>query len=105
MTWRNAAILLDEFPVRRGPPERDLYLAFKENKKTKDELFKDSCKKPTAMVESENSGEESSKGKTTLTAAPAKKRHTGCSFCILDTDNSPIPDFSQNEDVIGLITM
>ncbi|WZZ58793.1 hypothetical protein YC2023_058900 [Brassica napus] len=28
MMWKNAAILLDEFPVRRGYPQRALYLAF-----------------------------------------------------------------------------
>ncbi|CDY71735.1 BnaCnng74200D, partial [Brassica napus] len=52
---------------------------------------------------SEN-GEEQ-QGKTTLTAAPAKKRHRGCSFCILDIENSPIPDFPPNEEVVGVITM
>lgn len=53
---------------------------------------------------SEN-GEEQQQGKTTLTAAPAKKRHRGCSFCILDIENSPIPDFPPNEEVVGVITM
>ncbi|KAK8551858.1 hypothetical protein V6N13_120291 [Hibiscus sabdariffa] len=39
-------------------------------------------------------------------ATPAfKKRHRGCSYCILDVENSPIPDFPSNEEVVGVITM
>ncbi|XWS24362.1 hypothetical protein CRYUN_Cryun28dG0095200 [Craigia yunnanensis] len=39
-------------------------------------------------------------------ATPAfKKRHRGCSYCILDTENAPIPEFPSNEEVIGVITM
>lgn len=34
-----------------------------------------------------------------------KKRHRGCSFCILDVENSPIPEFPPNEEVVGVITM
>ncbi|GKV29909.1 hypothetical protein SLEP1_g38783 [Rubroshorea leprosula] len=34
-----------------------------------------------------------------------KKRHRGCSFCILDIENSPIPEFSSSEKVVGVITM
>ncbi|GAB4852018.1 DUF21 domain-containing protein At1g47330 [Ancistrocladus abbreviatus] len=34
-----------------------------------------------------------------------KKRHRGCSFCILDLDNAPIPEFPPNELVVGVITM
>ncbi|GLT58039.1 hypothetical protein SLA2020_309650 [Shorea laevis] len=34
-----------------------------------------------------------------------KKRHRGCSFCILDIENSPIPEFSSSEEVVGVITM
>ncbi|KAF3446313.1 hypothetical protein FNV43_RR11492 [Rhamnella rubrinervis] len=36
---------------------------------------------------------------------PYKKRHRGCSFCILDIENSPIPEFPPNEEVVGVITM
>ncbi|PIN13089.1 putative membrane protein [Handroanthus impetiginosus] len=39
-------------------------------------------------------------------ATPAfKKKHRGCSFCILDLDTSPIPEFSPNQEVVGVITM
>ena len=34
-----------------------------------------------------------------------KKRHRGCSFCILDIENAPIPEFAPNEEVVGVITM
>ncbi|KAJ1384945.1 CNNM, transmembrane domain [Sesbania bispinosa] len=39
-------------------------------------------------------------------ATPAfKKRHRGCSYCILDIDNAPLPVFPPNEVVVGVITM
>lgn len=39
-------------------------------------------------------------------ATPAfKKRHRGCSYCILDVDNAPLPVFPPNEMVVGVITM
>ncbi|KAI4366372.1 hypothetical protein MLD38_022259 [Melastoma candidum] len=34
-----------------------------------------------------------------------RKRHRGCSYCILDIENSPIPEFPPNEVVVGVITM
>ena len=34
-----------------------------------------------------------------------KKRHKGCSFCILDVEKAPIPEFPFNEEVVGVITM
>ena len=38
-------------------------------------------------------------------AVPAfKKRHRGCSFCILDVENAPLLEFPSNE-VVGVITM
>lgn len=44
--------------------------------------------------------------KKSLSAAPAfKKRHKGCSFCILDLENTPIPEFPPNEVVVGVISM
>lgn len=39
------------------------------------------------------------------TPASFKKRHQGCSYCILDIVNSPIPEFPSNEEVVGVITM
>ncbi|KAF9609835.1 hypothetical protein IFM89_018777 [Coptis chinensis] len=38
-------------------------------------------------------------------APGSKKRHRDCSYCILDVENSPIPEFSSNEQVVGVITM
>ena len=39
-------------------------------------------------------------------ATPAfKKRHRGCSYCILDIENAPIPEFPSNQEVVGVITM
>lgn len=39
-------------------------------------------------------------------AMPAfKKRHRGCSYCILDIDNAPLPVFPPNEVVVGVISM
>lgn len=39
-------------------------------------------------------------------ATPAfKKRHRGCSYCILDLDNAPLPVFPPNEVVVGVISM
>ena len=34
-----------------------------------------------------------------------KKRHTGCSFCILDVENVPLPVSPFGEEVVGVITM
>ncbi|GMH04159.1 hypothetical protein Nepgr_005998 [Nepenthes gracilis] len=36
---------------------------------------------------------------------PFKKRHRGCSFCILDIENSPIPEFPPNKVAVGVISM
>ncbi|VFQ65727.1 unnamed protein product [Cuscuta campestris] len=44
--------------------------------------------------------------KATEDQIPAfKKRHRGCSFCILDLDKTPIPEFPPNQEVVGVITM
>lgn len=34
-----------------------------------------------------------------------KKKHRGCSHCILDLENSPIPEYPPNHEVVGVITM
>lgn len=34
-----------------------------------------------------------------------KKSHRGCSFCILDLDNNPVPTYPSNQIVVGVITM
>lgn len=33
------------------------------------------------------------------------KRHRGCSFCILDVEDVPLPVFPENQVVVGVITM
>lgn len=43
--------------------------------------------------------------KKNIGAASCKKRHKGCSPCILDVENSPLPVFPSNEVVVGVITM
>ncbi|XP_050366868.1 DUF21 domain-containing protein At1g47330 [Argentina anserina] len=46
------------------------------------------------------------KSKKSPPATPAfKKRHRGCSFCILDIENGPIPVFPPSQKVVGVITM
>lgn len=34
-----------------------------------------------------------------------KKKHRGCSFCILDLEKTPIPEFPPNQEAVGVITM
>lgn len=43
--------------------------------------------------------------KSPPTTPAFKKRHRGCSYCILDIENTPIPEFPSNEEVVGVITM
>lgn len=53
-----------------------------------------------------NSGGQGQQMKKSPPSTPAfKKRHKGCSFCILDVENAPIPEFAPNEEVVGVITM
>lgn len=50
--------------------------------------------------------DEEQQAKRSPPSTPAfKKRHKGCSFCILDLDNNPIPKYPSNEIVVGVITM
>ncbi|XP_060199671.1 DUF21 domain-containing protein At1g47330 isoform X1 [Lycium barbarum] len=45
-------------------------------------------------------------GKKTPPPTPAfKKKHKGCSFCILDLENTGIPEIPPNQEVVGVITM
>ncbi|XP_021900671.1 DUF21 domain-containing protein At1g47330 isoform X2 [Carica papaya] len=93
--------------------------------------FKDSCRKPRSQPEAslrkdvnatthnlgvkpesedaqtkgaKNDGGQQEK-KSTAAATASKKRHRGCSYCILDIENAPIPEFPPNEEVVGVITM
>lgn len=50
--------------------------------------------------------DESQHVKKSPSATPTfKKRHKGCSYCILDIENNPVPEFPSNEVVVGVITM
>ncbi|PNY02540.1 DUF21 domain-containing protein at1g47330-like protein, partial [Trifolium pratense] len=89
--------------------------------KDKDQLeFKDSCRNKGksapldkgAMLESHDTLTAGNKidGGPQVKKSPAatpsfKKRHRGCSYCILDLDNAPLPVFPPNEEVVGVISM
>lgn len=51
-----------------------------------------------------NDGDQQAKRSPPSTPA-FKKRHRGCSFCILDLENNPIPKYPSNQIVVGVITM
>ncbi|KAI4336884.1 hypothetical protein L6164_015361, partial [Bauhinia variegata] len=88
--------------------------------------FKDSCKnkgekasldggintKDGAKLESHDTlttaakiGGGPEKKKSPAVTPAYKKRHRGCSYCILDIENAPLPSFPLNEVVVGVITM
>ncbi|GAY43087.1 hypothetical protein CUMW_071890 [Citrus unshiu] len=94
------------------------------NEKKEGELFKDNCKKPRGQPEKSSekvdngvtaAGQnlrnklESKDAQQTKKVPPAtptfNKRHRGCSYCILDFENGPFPDFPSNEEAVGVITM
>ncbi|KAI9113303.1 hypothetical protein K1719_015828 [Acacia pycnantha] len=76
--------------------------------------FKDSCKNKgrkaspvngakMEMIESSDGGPQVKKSPPVT--PPFKKRHRGCSYCIMDLENAPLPTFPPNELVVGVITM
>ncbi|XP_050878972.1 DUF21 domain-containing protein At1g47330 isoform X2 [Lathyrus oleraceus] len=77
--------------------------------------FQDSCKNKGksapldkgAMLEPRDTlTADGSQVKKSPPATPAfKKRHRGCSYCILDLDNAPLPVFPPSEVVVGVISM
>ncbi|KAH9692957.1 DUF21 domain-containing protein [Citrus sinensis] len=94
------------------------------NEKKEGELFKDNCKKPRGQPEKSSqkvdngvtaAGQnlrnklESKDAQQTKKVPPAtptfNKRHRGCSYCILDFENGPFPDFPSNDEAVGVITM
>ncbi|XP_016647978.1 PREDICTED: DUF21 domain-containing protein At1g47330 isoform X2 [Prunus mume] len=96
--------------------------ALKNGKEGETSVFKDDCKmqggqseaslKKDGKVGSNNAqiatdnGDGGQQNKKIPPATPAfKKRHRGCSHCILDIENTPIPVFPDNEEVVGVITM
>ncbi|XP_030950494.1 DUF21 domain-containing protein At1g47330 [Quercus lobata] len=75
--------------------------------------FKDSCRKHRGSFKASPDQENLDVSPTSATqdlgaeskATAYKKRHRGCSYCILDIENLPIPEFPSNEEVVGVITM
>ena len=57
-----------------------------------------------AQTIAEKAGGEQTKKSPPATPA-FKKRHRGCSFCILDVENAPLPVLPPGEEVVGVITM
>ncbi|KHG00260.1 DUF21 domain-containing -like protein [Gossypium arboreum] len=55
------------------------------------------------LVTNSDGGQQTKKSPPTTPAF--KKRHRGCSYCILDIENAPISEFRSNEEVVGVITM
>ncbi|GMI96801.1 hypothetical protein like AT1G47330 [Hibiscus trionum] len=109
-------------------------VVYKDLNRSKERLeFKDSCKKrrgepETSRKDDRKIGVSNQKsginldsqdvqtsvtnsvgGQLTKKSPPAtpvfKKRHRGCSYCILDIENGPIPEFPSHEEVVGVITM
>ncbi|XP_051124016.1 DUF21 domain-containing protein At1g47330 [Andrographis paniculata] len=74
-------------------------------KKTKEET-ENFAIKSTSKEADHVSNHYGDQAKKSPPSTPAfKKRHKGCSFCILDLDNYPIPEFPSNQEVVGVITM
>ncbi|XP_071711437.1 DUF21 domain-containing protein At1g47330 isoform X1 [Rutidosis leptorrhynchoides] len=79
-------------------------------KKSKDSENTHDVENKSDLHDTDNDNDMKSEGdqqaKRSPPSTPAfKKRHRGCSFCILDLDNNPIPKYPSNEIVVGVITM
>ncbi|XP_024970445.1 DUF21 domain-containing protein At1g47330 [Cynara cardunculus var. scolymus] len=85
---------------------KDLNKTKERLKKSKDsEKTENLANKSTSHdVEMKTDGDQQAKRSPPSTPA-FKKRHRGCSFCILDLENNPIPKYPSNEIVVGVITM
>ncbi|KAL5777997.1 hypothetical protein ACOSP7_010923 [Xanthoceras sorbifolium] len=91
------------------------------NEKKEGEQFKDSCKKrvPEKSLKKDNEvtagtqnlgtklgSQDAQQTKKSPPSTPSfKKRHRGCSYCILDIENGSVLECSPNEEVVGVITM
>lgn len=58
--------------------------------------------KDAHMLVTKNDGEKQVKK---VPGATTFKRHRGCSFCILDVENSPLPEFPPDQVAVGVISM
>ncbi|KAK7848667.1 DUF21 domain-containing protein At1g47330 [Quercus suber] len=85
----------------------------KKGKESEQLEFKDSCRKHRGSSKASPDQENLDVSPTSATqdlgaeskATAYKKRHRGCSYCILDIENLPIPELPSNEEVVGVITM
>ncbi|KAL0351873.1 UNVERIFIED_CONTAM: DUF21 domain-containing protein [Sesamum calycinum] len=89
-----------------------LAVVYKDSKETKETLQKTKEDNQNFAIKSISNEADSifnkadDQVKKSPPSTPAfKKRHRGCSFCILDLDTSPIPEFSPDQEVVGVITM
>ncbi|XP_011083687.1 DUF21 domain-containing protein At1g47330 [Sesamum indicum] len=89
-----------------------LAVVYKDSKQTKETLQKTKEDNQNFAIKSISNESDSifnkadDQVKKSPPSTPAfKKRHRGCSFCILDLDTSPIPEFSPDQEVVGVITM
>lgn len=88
-------------------------VVYKDLNKTKEPLKKSKDAEKTQNLANKSSSHDvemkadgDQQAKRSPPSTPAfKKRHRGCSFCILDLENSPIPKYPSNEIVVGVITM
>nr|XP_023910123.1 DUF21 domain-containing protein At1g47330 [Quercus suber]POF26501.1 duf21 domain-containing protein [Quercus suber] len=85
----------------------------KKGKESEQLEFKDSCRKHRGSSKASPDQENLDVSPNSATqdlgaeskATAYKKRHRGCSYCILDIENLPIPELPSNEEVVGVITM
>ncbi|XP_071711438.1 DUF21 domain-containing protein At1g47330 isoform X2 [Rutidosis leptorrhynchoides] len=113
-------MLLRKVPrVRDSMPLYDILNEFQKGHSHIAVVYKDLNKKSDPLKKSKDSenlhdtdndndmkSEGDQQAKRSPPSTPAfKKRHRGCSFCILDLDNNPIPKYPSNEIVVGVITM
>ncbi|KAL6511759.1 DUF21 domain-containing protein [Orobanche gracilis] len=87
-------------------------VVYKDSKETKETLkkakedYQNFAIKPVSHeVESILSKADDQVKKSHPSTPAFKKKHRGCSFCILDIVTSPIPEFSPDQVVVGVITM
>ncbi|KAK4490323.1 hypothetical protein RD792_000993 [Penstemon davidsonii] len=84
-------------------------VVYKDSNETKEKLQKIKGDSQNFAIKSISHGADMADDQVIKKSPPStpafKKRHRGCSFCILDLDNSPIPEFSPDQQVVGVITM
>ncbi|KZV39607.1 hypothetical protein F511_02070 [Dorcoceras hygrometricum] len=89
---------------------KDLYEAKETLQKTKDKVCHYADNESIAINSTSHyvdttKADDDVRKKSPPSTPAFKKKHRGCSFCILDLENSPIPEFSPNQEVVGVISM